>query len=280
MMVADSQAAVSGHVTVAALQMTSGHDLDANLAQADSLLGQAANAGASLAVLPENFAFMGATDAERLQIAEAAATGPIQAWLQQAAKRHDLWLVGGTIPVIADAGRCYSSCFVFDAGGTQRARYDKRHLFDVAIPGSTERYRESDKTVPGDKSVVCPSPLGGLGLSVCYDLRFPEHYRSMLNEGMQAIAVPAAFTRQTGAAHWQLLVRARAVENLCPVIAAAQCGRHPGGRETWGHSMVVDAWGAVLARCGEEPGIAVAQLDMGAAASIRMAFPALQHRRS
>lgn len=265
-------------VTVAALQMNSNNDVGKNLAQAEALLAQAAGAGAGLVVLPENFAFMGATDTERLAIAESAGTGPIQDWLRESARKYATWLVAGTLPIRADQGRCYSTCFVFDSAGSQIARYDKRHLFDVAIPGSQERYRESENTVAGDQTVVCQSPLGGLGLSVCYDLRFPEQYRAMLSDGMQAISVPAAFTRPTGAAHWNLLVRARAVENLCPVIAAAQCGRHAGDRETWGHSMIVDAWGAILAECNEKPGIALAQLDMQAAAGIRTAFPALQHR--
>lgn len=266
-------------VTVAALQMNSCSDVEENLARAEQLIGKAAESAARLAVLPENFAFMGATDAERLAVAEAPGKGPIQDWLMATARRYEIWLVAGTIPLHADAGRCYSSCLVFDPDGTRRARYDKRHLFDVAIPDSKERYRESEATAAGDKQVVCASPVGGLGLSVCYDLRFPEHFRAMLAEGMEVIAVPAAFTRPTGAAHWELLLRARAVENLCPVVAAAQCGQHAGGRETWGHSMIVDAWGVVLARCGEQPGVAVAQLDSGATGRIRDSFPALQHRR-
>lgn len=276
MTVADAES--SSPIAVAALQMTSGCEVKKNLEEAERLLEQAAGSGARLAVLPENFAFMGATDAERLEIAEAAGAGPIQGWLEETARKYQIWLVAGTIPLRADSGRCYSSCLVINDEGRLQARYDKRHLFDVAIPGSGERYRESERTVAGDKTVVCASPLGGLGLSVCYDLRFPEHYRDMLAAGMQAIAVPAAFTRPTGAAHWNLLVRARAVENLCPVIAAAQCGRHAGGRETWGHSMVVDAWGSVLAQCAEQPGIALAELDMHAAKRIRTAFPALKHR--
>lgn len=273
-MVADPEA-----VTVAAVQMTSGCDLKENLAQAEALLSEAAAAGARLAVLPENFAFMGKTDAERLAIAEEAGRGPVQSWLARCARAHALWLVAGTLPVRAGEGSCYSSCFVFDSDGNPRARYDKIHMFDVAIPGRADKYRESANTLPGQQTVVCDSPLGGLGLAVCYDLRFPEQFRSMLADGMQAIAIPAAFTRPTGAAHWRLLVRARAVENLCPVIAAAQCGHHESGRETWGHSMIVDAWGEVLAECEELPGIALARLNMQAASDIRTTFPALSHRR-
>ncbi|NNF51201.1 MAG: carbon-nitrogen hydrolase family protein [Gammaproteobacteria bacterium] len=265
-------------VIVAAVQMSSGSDVAGNLAEAERLLGSAAQSGVTLAVLPENFAFMGKTDAERLKIAEPSGDGQIQRWLTSTAKKFGMWLVGGTIPVTAGSGRCYSSCFVVDAAGKVVARYDKRHLFDVVVPGSTESYRESTNTVAGEEIVVCDSPLGVLGLGVCYDLRFPEHFRSMLEAGMQAVALPAAFTRPTGDAHWEVLIRARAVENLCPVIAAAQCGRHAGGRETWGHSMVVDAWGQVIVACADEPGIAVAGLDMQAVQKIRTQFPALRHR--
>lgn len=275
-----ADAAAASTVRVAAVQMTSGDDVGSNIAQAEDLLRQAADAGAVLAALPENFAFMARSDGDRNAVAEEFGSGPVQSWLSQTARSFGLWLVAGTMPVKADAGRCYSSCLVFDPKGKHRARYDKRHLFDVAIPGSDERYCESSMTVAGDATVVCPTPLGGLGLSVCYDLRFPEHYRAMLEQGMEAIAVPSAFTRPTGAAHWETLVRARAIENLCPVIAAAQCGSHPGGRETWGHALVVDSWGTIVAACGEQPGIALADLDRQAVANIREAFPALGHRKS
>ena len=277
-MAADAAGKSQSPVTVAALQMTSGDDVAGNLAAAERLLGRAREAGAAIAVLPENFAFMGTTDAERIEIAESPGNGRLQRWLQSTAQQFGLWLVGGTIPISAGHGRCYSSCFVVNVEGHTEARYDKRHLFDVAVPGSEESYRESANTLAGKETAVCASPLGVVGLSVCYDLRFPEHFRAMLDQGMQAISVPAAFTRPTGEAHWELLIRARAVENLCPVIAAAQCGRHPGGRETWGHSMVVDAWGKVLAECADEPDIAVAELDMQAMQKIRSKFPALRHR--
>lgn len=277
-MAAETATGDRSSVKVAALQMTSGNDVAQNLLAADALVREASATGAAMAVLPENFAFMGKTDAERIAIAETPGDGMLQTWLQGTAKQHGIWLVGGTIPLAADNGRCFSSCFVVDDVGEVRARYDKRHLFDVSVPGSDESYLESRNTVAGGQTVVCASPLGVLGLSICYDLRFPEHFRSMLDAGMQAIVVPAAFTRPTGDAHWAVLLRSRAIENLCPVIAAAQCGTHAGGRQTWGHSMIVDPWGKVLATCTDQPGLAVAELNMVNAQKTRGKFPVLEHR--
>ena len=268
-----------GEVIVAAVQMTSGSDVARNLSTAADSIARATARGAALVVLPENFAFMGRDDAERAAVAEAPGDGPIQRWAAAAARDAGAWIVAGTVPVRARAGKFYSTCLVFDASGEQRARYDKIHLFDVSIPGRTEHYQESAKTLAGCETVVTDSPLGGLGLAVCYDLRFPEQFRRMLSDGMRALALPAAFTAATGAAHWNLLVRARAVENLCPVIAAAQGGRHESGRVTWGHSMIVDAWGTVLAECGNKPDIAVATLNGADLDRLRTAFPAVSHRR-
>lgn len=266
-------------VVVAAVQMCSGPDLDANLKVAGDLLREARSRGSQLAVLPENFAFMGRNDAERIAIAEQPEEGPVQAWLAAQAEALGLWLIGGTLPLCADSQHFYSSCLVYAPDGVLRARYDKIHLFDVTVPGSGESYRESERSRPGTAPVVCPTPLGGLGLAVCYDLRFPEQFRLMLDAGMQALAIPAAFTRRTGAVHWELLLRARAVENLVPVIAAAQGGRHESGRETWGHSMIIDAWGTVLAEAGDQPGVITAALDLARASQLRESFPALRHRR-
>lgn len=269
----------TGKLTVAAVQMTSGGDVASNLSSAATLIGKATERQAALVVLPENFAFMGGNDDARLAIAEEAGDGPIQRWLAETALAEGVWIVAGTLPIRAAKDKVYSSCLVFDSMGIQRARYDKIHLFDVRIPGRAEYYMESEKTLAGHETVVSESPLGCLGLAVCYDLRFPEQFRRMLNDGMRAIALPAAFTVATGAAHWNLLVRARAVENLCPIIAAAQGGRHETGRVTWGHSMIVDAWGTVLAECGNTPGIAVAALDSAELDKLRGAFPAVGHRR-
>ncbi len=274
-MVDDAQA----KVTVAAVQMTSGVDVGENLASARQLIRRATERGASLVVLPENFAFMGRSDAQRLQVAEKAGEGPIQGWLADTALAERIWIIAGTLPLRASDDRCYSSCLVFDPAGERRARYDKIHLFDVSIPGRPESYKESEKTLAGHETVTTDTPLGRLGLAVCYDLRFPELFRQLLSDGMRALALPAAFTVATGAAHWNLLVRARAVENLCPVIAAAQGGHHESGRVTWGHSMIVDAWGKILAECGDAPGIAVATLDGAELDALRSAFPAIHHRR-
>ncbi len=265
---------------VAAVQMTSGEDVAANLARAGELLSRAAENGALLAVLPENFACMPAREADRTKIAEDDGDGPIQNFLESRARELGLWLVGGTIPIrCQEDPRPSAACLVFDDHGRRRARYDKIHLFDVSIPGSGESYRESDSIRPGDKTVVLNSPVGRLGLSVCYDLRFPELFRSMLDRGVEVVALPAAFTARTGQAHWETLLRARAIENLCWIIASAQDGQHPGGRRTWGHSMVVDPWGDVVDERDEGPGLAEAIIDPDRQRDVRRRFPALDHRR-
>jgi deaminated glutathione amidase len=269
--------------TAAVIQMNAVPERDANLAAAAALLREAAQAGAQLAVLPENFACMGARETDKLALAEADGSGPIQDFLAAQARALSLWIVGGTIPlaVPGDSGRVYASCGVWNASGERVARYDKIHLFDIEVPdGSGERYRESATIAPGALlPVVVDTPLGRLGLSVCYDLRFPELYRSLVARGAQILCAPSAFTARTGAAHWDLLLRARAVENLCHVLASNQCGTHAGGRRTWGHSCIVGPWGDVLAGCGDAPGIAVAELDADARSAQRRSFPALDHRR-
>ncbi|MEQ1439457.1 carbon-nitrogen hydrolase family protein [Fontimonas sp. SYSU GA230001] len=267
----------------AVVQMTSGADRDANLDAAGRLLRAAADAGARLAVLPENFAFMGAHETDKLAFAEADGAGPIQDFLAQSARALGLWIVGGTIPlaVPGDAARVFAACGVWNDRGERVARYDKIHLFDVELPdGRGERYRESASIARGaPQPVVVDTPLGRLGLSVCYDLRFPELYRRLTAAGADVLCVPSAFTERTGAAHWDLLLRARAVENLCHVLASDQCGTHPGGRRTFGHSCIVEPWGEVSAACGAEPGIAVAELDAERRAALRRGFPVLDHRR-
>lgn len=266
---------------VAAIQMVSNDEVAVNLAAAGRLLAAAADAGAALAVLPENFAYLGRHEADKIAIAEDDGDGRIQDFLAEAAARHRLWLVGGSIPLRAPGSpeRAYGACPVYDAEGRRVARFDKIHLFDVAIPDTAEQYKESASTVPGSEPVTVDTPLGRLGLSVCYDLRFPELYRAYAAAGAELLAVPSAFTAVTGRAHWEVLVRARAIENLCTVIAPGQGGRHPGGRETWGDSMVVDPWGRVLDRVASGPGIAVGDVDRDALRRTRERFPVLEHRR-
>jgi nitrilase len=263
----------------AVVQMTSGPVVAENLATAADCLADAAEAGAALAVLPENFACVPQREKDRLAVAEPDGEGPIQSFLSEQASRLGLMIVGGTIPLTATPGRVSASCLVYDADGRRVGRYDKIHLFDVAVPDSDEAYRESDAIAHGDRTAVVDSPLGRLGLAICYDLRFPELFRQLLAEDMEVVALPSAFTARTGRAHWDILVRARAVENLCWVLAAAQQGRHPNGRETHGHSMIVDPWGRVVARLPEGEGIATAAIDPDLMVRLRQRFPVLTHRR-
>lgn len=265
---------------VAALQMTSGAEVPDNLASATRLAEQAVARGAQVLVLPENFAFMGLRDADKLAVAEPDGAGPIQAALAALARRLGVWIVGGTIPLaLPEPGRVAAACLVYDAAGRRVARYDKIHLFDVDIPARDESYRESAFVAPGQVPRVIDTPAGRLGLAVCYDMRFPELFREMARQGAEWFVVPSAFTVPTGRAHWETLLRARAIENLAFVVAAAQWGRHQNGRETWGDSLVVDHWGAVLARLPAGEGVVTADLDLAAQVEARTRFPALQHRR-
>lgn len=265
--------------SIAAIQMTSGPDVAANLDQVRPLLEDAARRGAQLAVVPENFAFMGLRDADKRAVAEPEGSGPIQDFLATMASRLGMWIVGGTIPLRAgDDGRVAAASVVYDAQGKQAARYDKIHLFDVDIPGRGERYRESAHVAPGSGTVVVDTPVGRLGLSVCYDVRFPELFRRLSAAGAQILTVPSAFTSPTGRAHWETLMCARAIENLCYVVAPAQSGFHPNGRETYGDTMIVDYWGRVVQRLPRGRGCIVAQIDAERQAEVRQNFPALQHR--
>src|SRR5580658_2711227 len=264
---------------LAALQMTSGPEVTANLEQARLLLEEAAARGARLAALPENFSFMGLKDADKRAVAEEDGSGAAQDFLGTSARRLGLWIVGGTIPLKAGSdGRVAAASLVYDSDGRRVARYDKIHLFDVDIPGRGESYRESAHVAPGAAATVLDTPLGRLGLSVCYDVRFPELYRHLSAAGAQLLAVPSAFTSPTGRAHWETLLRARAIENLCYVVAPAQSGFHPGGRETYGDSMIVDYWGRIMQRVPRGRGCALAQVDLTAQAGVRESFPALVHR--
>ncbi len=266
---------------IAAIQMTSGPDVGANLEQARALLEDAAALGARLAALPENFSFMGLKDADKRAVAEADGAGPAQDFLADSARRLKLWIVGGTVPLRSAAdtdGRVAAASLVYDPDGRRAARYDKIHLFDVDIPGRIEAYRESRHVAPGAAAAVVDTAAGRLGLSVCYDVRFPELYRHLSAAGAQLLVVPSAFTAPTGRAHWETLLRARAIENLCYVLAPAQSGFHPGGRETYGDSMIVDYWGRILQRVPRGRGCAVAEVDLSRQAGVRESFPALAHR--
>jgi len=267
-------------VTVAAIQMVSVPDPGQNFRQVGRWIAAAAEAGAELVVLPENFAHMGLKETDKLALRETPGEGPIQAFLSEQSSRHGVWLVGGTIPMATtDPGRVRAACLVFDGQGRQVARYDKIHLFDVSLNDNRETYRESDTIEPGDQVIVIDTPFGRMGIGVCYDLRFPEMFRAMGREGMELLVIPSAFTATTGQAHWEILLRARAVENLCYVVAAGQGGQHENGRETYGDSMIVDPWGGVMARLAQGGGLVTATLDLTLLNGLRQNFPALTHRR-
>ena len=264
---------------VAAVQMTSGPAVAANLDQAGRHIAAAAAAGARLIVLPENFALMPLGDAERLAAAEQDGQGPIQDFLSAQARRHRVWLVGGTIPLAASSpDRVRAACLLFNDNGERVLRYDKIHLFDVRLDNG-EQYRESSGIEAGGEVVVADTPFGKLGLAVCYDLRFPEFFRRLLDREAEIFAVPAAFTAHTGKAHWEVLVRARAIENSAYVIASAQCGRHANGRETYGDSMIVSPWGEVLARLPHGAGYVDADCDRARLQGVRTSLPSIRHRR-
>ncbi len=265
---------------VAAIQMASGPNVNANLLEAGRLIGQAVASGAGMVVLPENFAIMGMNEQEKIKVREPDGDGPIQDFLAQQAKKHGIWVVGGTIPMAATANnKVLAACLVFNDAGERVARYDKVHLFDVSLEGGSEKYTESETIEHGEELVVIDSPFGRMGVAVCYDLRFPEMFRKMLDQGMELLVLPAAFTAITGKAHWEVLVRARAIENLCYVVAAAQGGFHVNGRETHGDSMVVNPWGVVIDRLLRGSGVVAADINREQLASIRRSLPAISHRR-
>ncbi|WP_374495233.1 carbon-nitrogen hydrolase family protein [Zoogloea sp.] len=261
---------------IAAIQMVSGPDVDRNLADADRLIGEAAAAGARVAVLPEYFPLITGDETAKVRIREHDGEGPLQAFLRDAARRHKLWLIGGSCPMAADSpDKVKNSTLVFDDNGRRVARYDKVHLFGFCK--GEERYDEAATIEAGNEVVSFEAPCGQIGLSICYDLRFPELFRAMGE--LDLIVLPAAFTYTTGQAHWEILLRARAIENQCYVLASAQGGRHPSGRRTWGDSMIIDPWGEVLARLPEGPGVVVADLDPARIADVRASLPALRHRK-
>jgi nitrilase len=263
-------------VWIAAVQMVSAPEVAPNLEAAARLVAEAARGGARLVALPEYFCILGRHESDKVEVREPDGAGPIQRFLSECARANRVWLVGGTVPLeCGDAARVRSACLVYDDAGRRVARYDKRHLF--AFARGNESYDESRTIEPGAANVVIDSPFGRLGLSVCYDVRFPELYRA---EGaVDAWFVPSAFTAVTGAAHWETLLRARAIENQCYVVAPAQGGLHPNGRRTHGHSMIVDPWGEVLGVRPEGEGVVLAELDSARLAEVRKSLPALDNRK-
>jgi nitrilase len=265
---------------VAAIQMTSSHVVADNLLAAGKLLREAKDQGAQIACLPENFSFIGLHDADKLRVAEADDDGPVQRFLRDTARDLAMWILGGTTVIKGDsASRVANTSLLIDAEGKRVARYDKIHLFDVTIPGRNEQYLESTHVTPGRDVVVADTPVGKLGMSVCYDMRFPELYRELVTQGAEWLAMPAAFTVPTGRAHWETLLRARAIENLCYVVAPAQSGTHTSGRETYGDTLIVDYWGQVLSRLARGSGVITADIDLEKLAETRARFPALDNRR-
>ncbi|WP_416336551.1 carbon-nitrogen hydrolase family protein [Dechloromonas sp. A34] len=255
--------------------MVSGPRVADNLEQAGQLVEDAVAQGAQLVVLPEYFPVIGATDADRVRAREAYGNGPIQDWLAATAARHDLWIIAGSIPLTApQPHQMRNSCLVFNDGGDCVARYDKIHLF--GFKKGEESYNEAAFIEPGDTPIAVDTPFGRIALSICYDLRFPELYRAL--SPVDLILVPAAFTDTTGRAHWEILLRARAIENQCYLLAVGQGGRHESGRVTHGNSMIVDPWGEILDRKMKGPGVVIADLDHARIAEIRESLPALAHR--
>ena len=262
---------------VAAIQMTSGSDVAANLARAGALVAAAAAAGASLVLLPENFGLMALHARDKVAARERDGDGPQQAFLSRVAREHRQVVIGGSVPLACDdPTRTHQSLLVYGPDGRRIARYDKIHLFRFSH--GDEDYDEAKTILGGSAPVAFDGPCGRVGLSICYDVRFPELYRSLRDTTL--LVVPAAFTQRTGRAHWEVLLRARAIENQCYVLAAAQTGEHPGGRRTFGHSMLVDPWGEIVASQAEGEGVIVGDIDPSRIADIRARLPALAHRRS
>lgn len=269
---------MAGPVTVACIQTTSARDIEPNIETVSSLVHRARDAGAAFVLLPENVAMLEPINRLAREKAEPEADHRALAAFRDLAAATGVWLLIGSLSIRLEDGRLANRSVLVDSGGGIVARYDKIHLFDVDL-GNGERYRESATFVPGTATVVAETPWGGLGMSVCYDLRFPQLYRALAQRGAVFLSIPAAFTRTTGRAHWHILQRARAIENGAFVFAPGQCGTHAEGRETYGHSLIVDPWGTVLADGGEEPGIVLAEIDPAAVAEARRKIPSLTHDR-
>lgn len=271
--------------TVAAIQMVSTHDIDANLDQAALLLANAAGQGARIAVLPENFAVLDTANMTLYGSRETTPDGPIRTFLREQARKHGLWIVGGSLPIAgrpdgsALTDRVRACCIVVDDTGQEVARYDKIHLFDALVEDNQGQYRESDTFEPGDAVVTVETPAGRLGLSICYDLRFPELFRLLQEKGADWITLPSAFTWHTGEAHWHPLIRARAIENQVWVVAPGQGGQNSERRRTYGHSLVTDPWGNVVRELVEGAGVILAELDPDYLDQVRKRMPVWDHRR-
>lgn len=274
---------------IAAVQMVSGFDLSENLQQAQILVEQAAAAGAELVVLPEMFAVFGGGDQYKIGLQESTPEGAIRCFLSTLAAANNIYLVAGTIPTTAASNcgrnpelqdRVYAACFCYNCDGEEIARYDKSHLFDADVVDQQGRYRESDTFAAGNFAGVMPSPWGNIGIGVCYDLRFPEYFRRLSEADCQIVVLPAAFTYATGEAHWRLLLQARAVENLCYMVAAAQGGQHSSKRRSWGHSCIISPWGKVQQELEQGPGWVMDSIDFTQQAQYRQQLPVLRHRRN
>jgi len=265
---------------ISAIQMCSSNNLDENLLTAGKFIEEAAHHGAKLTVLPEMFAFMGKSSQDKLAFKETFHQGKIQRFLSDAAKKNKIWIVGGTIPLTCDANnKVRAACLVFNDQGLVVARYDKIHLFDVEL-SAQETYLESETTEPGTQITTVNTPFGKIGLGVCYDIRFPELFRNLLEAGTEIIIVPSAFTKKTGNAHWEVLSRSTAIQNFCYFLGACQGGKHNINRQTYGHSIIVDPWGTMLAQKPDDtPGIIYADIDLEKLHQIRKSIPILKHAR-
>lgn len=275
--------------TVAAVQLKASGTAEQNMSAAETQIARAAEQGAELIVLPEHFVYYNEKDLSVAAALEADPSGPARAFFSEQARQHQIWLVAGTLPMFKDeslkdeaskgkAKPCATS-LLYDPQGHESARYEKIHLFDVLVQATGKRYYESDSYQPGDQAISATTDVGPLGMSVCYDLRFPEYYRLLVDQGAEILAVPSAFTAATGEAHWRLLLQARAVENLCYVIGANICNRDHPSKPTWGGSAIIDPWGKVLAELADEEGFIIAEIDRQRIADLRASMPVLEHRR-
>lgn len=266
---------------IAAVQLNSSSNVEQNLQKVEKYVKEAKSLQAQLVVLPEDFSFIGKEEKDKVKNGELFKEGYIQKFLSNLAKINNIWILGGSIPILPDhsSKKIYNSSLLYDNEGELKARYDKIHLFDVKIKSGRENYNESKFANPGKEIVCVKSPFGKLGLSICYDLRFPELYRALVQKGAKILFVPAAFTKFTGRAHWEILLRARAVENFCYVVAANQTGMHDNNKETYGHSMIINPWGEIIAEIKEEEGIITADITLEELTKVRESIPALNNMR-